>query len=131
MKYLEIFCPRILLVINHKIGNLFSNRMLSSENPQNHITTRKNHFYSSAGGVKMIFSSFKIFYHSRGFWKFKIYVFNGHINGQNPWVIWNMVRFLSQLHKDTCFHTLSWPGNHVWSLNDYFTCSPPIKSVPL
>ena len=64
---------------------------------QNHkwylITTRKNQFYSSAGGVKLIFSSFKILSHSRRFEFFKNSIFNGHINGQNPWIIWNMVRF--------------------------------------
>ena len=32
MESLERFCPRISRVINHKIGNLTSNRVLSSEN---------------------------------------------------------------------------------------------------
>ena len=40
----------------------------------------------------MIFSSLKFLNHSRGFRKFKISVFNGHINGQNPekYEIWSV-----------------------------------------
>ena len=94
-------------MINHKIDELISNRVLSSENLKTH-TTRKislPRHPTQPGGVKLIFSSFK-FKIFNTFTQIRIFRFHGHIQRSNPWIIQNMELSANHIRIHVSKHTV-------------------------